>query len=849
MEGSAQVGNPLTADDILSARVSLVMTRLLLLASAAWLSQPALVQPATPSEEREAPATEPPLAADEEEADQEIVVRGLRERGAVIGDIPPENQLDVRDIRATGAASVTELLQNIASQTGSARGRGGGPPVVLLNGRRTSGFQELRDLPPEAIFRVDILPEEVALKYGYRADQRVVNIVLRPRFRSTAARVEAGTSTEGGRGQGELDVTRLLLRENGRISLNAHAERSGRLLETQRDIALQPVSIGGLSVDPRPYRTLVPERTQLRIGGTVNRSILDDVSATLDARLERVTGASLFGPDATGLAALNRDTTTESGRLGFALNGDVSRWRWSTDGAYEVVRAVTESERFSAPLDVLDRGRSLNRLGNVALVLNGPLVELPAGRSNLTLRLSGDTRDLGSRKVRGVEVNERDLSRDRVGAAVNADFPLTRRDGPLSDIGNLTLNANAEVERLSDFGTLWTYGGGFSWSPAERLNLLASWTREEGAPGLEQLGDPLLDTPGSRIFDFVTGTTAIATIRTGGNPDLRADTRTVWKLGGTWRPLANKDLDLRADYTVSRLRDPVSFFPGPTAAIQDAFEDRFIRDPDTGALLFADLRPVNFERADRETLRYGFNWSKRLTSRRPTPEQIERFRRSAGLPERPAGGGSGPGAGSPPPGARPPGGFGGGRGGLGGFGGGRPFGARGQGGRLSLSLYHNVNLRDEVLIRPGVPVIDYLSGEAVDGGGGRPRHTLEFDGGWFNNGLGVRLSGSWRSATEVRGGPAETLRFSPFARADLRLFANLGEQFGLVGRYPRLRGTQVRLEVDNILNNRPRVRDAGGGTPLNYQPDLLDPTGRTVGITLRKLFLPARFQQRRGRPE
>jgi outer membrane receptor protein involved in Fe transport len=81
------------------------------------------------------------------------------------------------------------------------------------------------------------------------------------------------------------------------------------------------------------------------------------------------------------------------------------------------------------------------------------------------------------------------------------------------------------------------------------------------------------------------------------------------------------------------------------------------------------------------------------------------------------------------------------------------------------------------------------------------------------------------------------------------LFANLGEQFGLVGRYPRLRGTQVRLEVDNILNNRPRVRDAGGGTPLNYQPDLLDPTGRTVGITLRKLFLPARFQQRRGRPE
>lgn len=213
--------------------------------------------------------------------------------------------------------------------------------MVLLDGRRTSGFQELRDLPPEAIYRVDVLPEEVALKYGYRADQRVVNIVLRPRFRSTAARVEAGTSTEGGRGQGELDVTRLLTGEKGRVSLNAHAERNAALLETQRDIQAQPVTIGSARIDPRLFRTLVPERSQLRVGGTVNRSLSNDVSATLDGRLERVTGESLFGPDTTGLAALGRESTTDSGRLGFALNGNRERWRWSADGAYELVRAVT----------------------------------------------------------------------------------------------------------------------------------------------------------------------------------------------------------------------------------------------------------------------------------------------------------------------------------------------------------------------------------------------------------------------------------------------------------------------------------------------------------------------------
>ena len=69
--------------------------------------------------------------------------------------------------------------------------------MLLLNGLRISSFRELRDIPPEAIERVDILPEEVALKYGYRADQRVVNFVLRQRFRSTAARADVGAATDG----------------------------------------------------------------------------------------------------------------------------------------------------------------------------------------------------------------------------------------------------------------------------------------------------------------------------------------------------------------------------------------------------------------------------------------------------------------------------------------------------------------------------------------------------------------------------------------------------------------------------------------------------------------------------
>jgi hypothetical protein len=106
------------------------------------------------------------LDQDEEEQDDEIVVSGKRLRGAVVTDIPPEVQLRSRAIRALGAGSAEEVLEQIAPQV---RGRSDGEPVVLLNGRRVSSFNEIRDLPPEAIHRVDVFPEEVALQYGFPA--------------------------------------------------------------------------------------------------------------------------------------------------------------------------------------------------------------------------------------------------------------------------------------------------------------------------------------------------------------------------------------------------------------------------------------------------------------------------------------------------------------------------------------------------------------------------------------------------------------------------------------------------------------------------------------------------------
>ena len=54
--------------------------------------------------------------------------------------------------------------------------------------------------------------------------------------------------------------------------------------------------------------------------------------------------------------------------------------------------------------------------------------------------------------------------------------------------------------------------------------------------------------------------------------------------------------------------------------------------------------------------------------------------------------------------------------------------------------------------------------------------------------------------------------------------------------HPFLRGTRVTLSFDNLLDSRQRVTDATGATPISFQPDYLDPVGRTIRLSIRKLF-------------
>lgn len=919
--------------------------------------------------------TAPPQAApapDNINEDGELVVTG-EVRGAVKTDVKPEVQLSPADIAAYGASNVSDLITALAPQLGTGQGRGGEQPVILLSGRRST-FNEVRSLPPEAIERIDILPEEVSLQYGYSASQKVINIVLRPRFQALTAELEGRAPTAGGdSGQhGEADI--LKLNRNSRVELNAVFDQSSGILESERgvsragtslfDVRGNIVGFNGGEIDPAlsalagstvtiagvpdgaatgaqplgafaanranvsdltPYRTLIGPQKSLTLKGTYNRAFSPHLSGTAVVELDVTESQSLLGlpsvtlnlPAGDPYSPFSRDVTllryldnqkpierSVSGQTlhgEYTLNSDVAPWSplwsWSFQGSYD--RATSETLTSAGTVDPVqmqallnarspafnpfapiqpglvtirpaDTARSTASTGNVEFLTNGPLFALPAGKVNASIRVRGRTNDLSSASFRNGVTSAANVSRDSVGVRGNLNVPIaSRRNDVLQPIGDLTLNANVEVEQLSDYGRLTEVGYGFNWSPIAQVQARVNWTQDSNAPSPALLGNPVLTTPNVRVFDYVTGRSVDVTTITGGNPALLADSRHVFNVGLNIRPFTKTDLGIFASYTNQHYRNTAQNLPAATIEIENAFPGRFVRDG-AGNLLSVDYRPVNFDRTDHEELRWGFNLSlpiaspqaKRIQARReafqaamaesrrtgqPLPPeftaQLQQFRRIGqqgslfGTPQgaRPQGQQGQQGA-DRPRGDGQGGGFRGGGGGGGGFrgGGGRGgFGAN----RLQLSLFHTWVLKDDVVIRPGLPAIDRLNNPIS--GSSISAHKIDARVGLKRDWTQFSINTSWQSGTHVSTGALGSggrLDFGSLTKVNLQAEINIGQNVDFLLKHPWFRGTRISLNVDNLFDARQRVTDQNGITPPAYAPNLMDPLGRVIRITLRKQF-------------
>lgn len=826
-----------------------------------------------------APQTQTPAvpAAEGQEAYDlgEIQAVATRRRGAALGDYEPELVLDEEQLKAYGASSIQELMTLLEPVTRSSRG---GSPVFLVNGRRISGFQEIRGIPPEAIERTEILPEETALSYGYSADQRVVNFVLKANFRSLTMQASVRRPDEGGRTVSDLESNVLRIAGKQRTTLDLEYENDTALFETERDIER---SNGA----PTAYRTILPKQEQASVAGSLVRDLNDTTAVTLSASLEDTSrlawqglpGVQLAVPPSTVAEqlylnapdALSRTTDTLAGKVGALVDGYLGDWRWTLTGGYDRTETKTRTGRGldqdalqagvtaglidpvgdADPLPRLpfDTARSVSSSGNLEGVINGTVWEAPAGALTSTFKVGFDTQTLDSESLRydadlkASVFSERSLSRDRTSASGNFNLPIASRDREiLGVLGDLSANLNLAYQDLSDFGGLSAYTLGLNWSPWSPINFNVSWSDEQNAPSMSQLNDPTISTANVPVYDFLKGESVNITRIEGGNSGLSEETKRILKLGFNLTPLKDKDLRLTANYSRTEVEGSIAAFPTITPELEAALPERFERDLD-GNLLSIDARPLNFQKAEQQEIRWGLNFSTPFG--KPDPAAAARMGQRGPGGGRPGGGGGpvtmrmeggpppGGGAGGPPPGGMRMQMGGGGRGGRG------PAMQPGQG-RFNVSLYHTYRIQDEITIRDGLPVLDLLDGAAIGARGGQSRNEVQFQMGLFKSGMGGFLNANWKESTRINGGssPDDDLSFSDLTTVNLNLFADLSSRQTWVAKYPWLKGARVSVGIDNLFDQKLDVRNGLGVTPDAYQPDYLDPLGRTFRVSFRKIL-------------
>lgn len=843
----------------------------------------AMAQPAAPRRAANpAPGTAPASV-------ETVTVSGTaaRARGAAIGDVQPEAQLGAADVQSYGVSTVSDLLAALTPLTTS--GAGNGPPIVLLNGRRISGRSEIRDIPTEAIQRVEVLPEEESLAYGFPPEQKVVNIVLLPEFRADTAELDGSTPTEGGEESGSANLDHFAVEDDNRLNFDLRYSANSVLSADARDLAPVPASPpydlagnvvaanSGQEIDPalsalagsavtvtgvptglgsrapsladfaatagkanvtddRPYRTLLPESHTLTGNAVWSRAFGDRTSATLNATFRMTDSESLRGLPGVALAVPAGDPFSPFASavvvdryVPDTLHQSSHGWTGHLGGAL-----YHDTDRWHYALTgayTHGYSRTVTDSG----------VDAQAAQAMLQA-LSPDFDPFGPLDASLFARTAPNLARSSTDSANLQALA----NGPLLDLpaGPLLLSVAA-----GDSST-WidSHSRSFSGNYAERFNrndasLHGSFniplTRHDTGP-LAAMGDFSLN--GNAAIDSLSDHGAL----------------TGWGYGGRWSPFQGLTVSANASRSQSAPSPQQLGNPVITATGSRPF------DFATGqTVIVTAISGGNPDLRGSQTHQFRAGLTLKPFQ---TPQVIIVGNYVDNHVSNPIGG--------PPPAtaamqAALSGRFITGadgqlvsidyrpinfaaqdsrqlRWGFNGSGtvaqwlGADPAAPSPPGAaRIVASLYHTVFFEDRILIAAGGPVLDLLNGGAMGSRGGQARQRLDGDLGYMQGAFGAHLSFSWHGGTTIDGGgvPAGNLDFSGLATVGLRLFANIGDMDDVVQHYPWLDGSRVTFSVANLFDERVHVVDGDDVTPATYQPAYLDPAGRVVSLSLRKQFL------------
>ncbi|WP_152434058.1 hypothetical protein [Erythrobacter sp. THAF29] len=639
-------------------------------------------------EENEGETTNEPPSAELQPERGEIIVRAERLKGQLDVDVPPLLELNEEDIAAEGVTSIADLVTQISNQTGSSRGRGGGRPVILINGIRVGSFREFFQYPPEALARVEVFPEEVAQRFGFSPDQRVVNLILKENFSSREVEVEFEGPSRGGYLVNEQELGYLQIKDGGRLNFNFEANDTTLMTEARRGIVQTPGSVSDVAGDPdqAEFRSLINDTRALEASVSWAKAFLESgtsVSANINydrndrlglSGLNTVTLTNPAGDSALRTFGENTPLESRTATDAFSGSGSLSKsvngFRLTSTANASHSESETQIDRrfdtsaleadaaagmiaIDAPLpssaeNGFDVANTRSIAASTLTTLRGPLAQLPGGELIATFDVGANWTRIESADTRSLE--EVKLTRRQFSTGANLVIPITsRRNGFADALGSFTLTAQAGLEDLSDFGLLGDYNIALNWAPTDRLNFSANYIVRDVAPSLPALGNPEVTIFNTPVFDFSTGETVLANVTTGGNPDLLAETQRDWRFSANWQLPFIDNTRFTVEYVINNSDDVTRAFPTVTPEIEAAFPGRVTRDTD-GRLVALDRRFVTF--AETSFKRLQFNLFTRGSFGMPQRETAQRGeeRGRGGPPSggRSRGGGGPPAAGGPP---------------------------------------------------------------------------------------------------------------------------------------------------------------------------------------------------------
>lgn len=805
----------------------------------------------------------PHVAAPVDDSDEIVVTADRRGEAKV----PAESEFAEDEIAAQGADSIQDLLTRLAPFIDGS----GEEPVILINGKPAGFDRSILSYPPEALERLTVLKPEAAAQYGEPAGKRVVNLVLKKNFSMLNADAGVDFATGGGQYGGTLSARRTAISGDTRWNVQARVGADSAFRKAARNIppregifdsvgfisapgggeidpalslaagqvvtvaAIPPnalTDVPGLDafaatagvlhpVDPSRYETLQSSRRNAGLNIGVTRPI-GNFSASLNLNANRsssdgerglpmasvllpaghpsspFTGDVVLTRPFAGERALRIDNGSTALSATLTLNGSIGGWQTSLAASYSRNQADNFVENgidiarvqqlidtanpdfnpygvWNESLMIATRSRTKGENLSARFNVRTTIVDLPAGPLvwNLTANTGRNSTQSRQRDASGNWIADDSRMRSQSSSQMSVSVPISRAGAAsFGWLGDLNVDLSASAQTMTNSRLQRGFAGSVNWSPWPLVQLRGAIDFAENTPSFDQLDAPIVTTV-NRVFDYLRQEIAEPIWTTGGNPDLERGRRQNLTLSATVRPLGDQVLTINLGYRQSVAKGGVTGFPELTPAIEAAFPERVTRDPG-GRLVAVDARAINLARETDSVLSTGI--ALRL------------------------------------PGTRP----------AGGTTAADPL-------QFSLSLNHNMRLKNELLTRPGMPAIDQLRA------GGQSRHNLSFQASVGKRGFGANLGGNWSSPGRLRG-EDEIFISTPPVTLNVSAFIEFDHLFEIPGKKGLLNDLKLSVDIDDILDGYRRVTREDGTVPAGYTRDEIDPLGRKVRLTLRKKF-------------